>query len=142
MALESLGNDDYSSSGLQKPMQGRNFPAARLSSIEPGGHGSTQGSNGHSLERKLDTNLRRTARNGHLIMQQTSTKRAFGHAYNQGSNMKTPMKDGKLPASKYQLRQNVALAGQLELMANSKSGKNAELLALKRQQFNNSAMMV
>ena len=52
------------------------------------------------------------------------------------------MKDGKLPASKYQLRQNVALASQLELMANNKGGKNAELLALKRSQFNNSALMV
>ena len=53
--------------------------------------------------------------------------------------MKTPLRDGK---SKYQLRQNSMIGQQLDMMANGKYGKNAELIALKRQQFNNSALMV
>ena len=77
-------------------------------------------------------------------MQQTSNKRAFAQAaaYNQSTNMKTPLKDSNMSGNKYKLRQNVALASQLDLIANNKTGKNAELLALKRSQFNNSAMMV
>ena len=65
-----------------------------------------------------------------MIMQQTATKRIGQSGFNYGSAMKTPLRDGK---SKYQLRQNSMIGQQLDMMANGKYGKNAELIALKRQ---------
>ena len=58
------------------------------------------------------------------------------------TQLKTPIRDGNANATKYMPRQPGRLGSQMDVMQNANRGKNAELIAYRRAQFNNSAMMM
>ena len=68
-------------------------------------------------------------------MQQTERKRNFQMAQNY-----TQLKNAN--ATKYTPRQAGRIGSQMDILQNNNRGKNAELIAYRRAQFNNSAMMM
>ena len=58
------------------------------------------------------------------------------------AQLKTPIRDGNPNATKYIPRQAGRMGSQMDMMQNANPGKNAQLIAYRRAQFNNSAMMM